>query len=54
MIRGGKTGKGNAYLKGEIGEVEVVAASTDKLVGERYGRVVKRGGKRKELVEVAS
>ncbi|MGO9101629.1 MAG: IS110 family transposase [Mycobacterium sp.] len=51
--RGGKTGKGNPYLKGALGEAAAVAARTDTFLGERYRRVVKRRGKLKALVAVA-
>jgi transposase len=51
--RGGKTGKGNPYLKGVLGEAAAVAARTDTFLGERYRRIVKRRGKLKALVTVA-
>jgi transposase len=51
--RGGKTGKGNPYLKGVLGEAAAAAAKTDTFLGERYGRIVKRRGKLKALVAVA-
>ena len=51
--RGGKTGKGNPYLKGVLGEAAAVAARTDTFLGERYRRIVKRRGKLKALVAVA-
>ena len=51
--RAGKTGKGNPYLKGVLGEVAVAAAKTDTFLGERYRRIVKRRGKLKALVAVA-
>ena len=50
---GGKTGKGNPYLKGVLGEAAAVAARTDTFLGERYRRIVKRRGKLKALVAVA-
>ena len=49
----GKTGKGNPYLKGVLGEAAAAAASTDTFLGERYRRLVKRRGKLKALVAVA-
>ena len=49
--RAGKTGKGNRYLKGVLGEA--AAAKTDTFLGERYRRLVKRRGKLKALVAVA-
>jgi transposase len=51
--RGGKTGKGNPYLKGILGEAAAAAAKTDTFLGERYRRLVKRRGKLKALVAVA-
>src|SRR6202008_4374852 len=51
--RGGKTGKGNPYLKGVLGEAVAAAAKTNTFLGERYRRVVKRRGKLKALVAVA-
>jgi transposase len=51
--RSGKTGKGNPYLKGILGEVAAAAARTDTFLGERYRRLVRRVGKQKALVAVA-
>ena len=51
--RSGKTGKGNPYLKGTLGEAAAAAAKTDTFLGERYRRLVKRAGKLKALVAVA-
>ena len=51
--RAGKTGKGNPYLKGVLGEIAAAAAKTDTFLGERYRRIVKRRGKLKALVAVA-
>jgi transposase len=51
--RGGKTGKGNPYLKGALGEAAAAAAKTNTFLGERYRRLVKRRGKLKALVAVA-
>lgn len=49
----GKTGKGNPYLKGALGEAAAAAAKTNTFLGERYRRIVKRRGKLKALVAVA-
>ena len=49
----GKTGKGNPYLKGVLGDAAAAAARTDTFLGERYRRLVKRRGKLKALVAVA-
>jgi transposase len=51
--RSGRTGKGNPYLKGILGEAAAAAARTDTFLGERYRRIVKRRGKLKALVAVA-
>lgn len=51
--RSGKTGKGNPYLKGILGEAAAAAAKTNTFLGERYRRIVKRRGKLKALVAVA-
>jgi transposase len=51
--RNGKTGKGNPYLKGALGEAAAAAAKTDTFLGERYRRLVKRRGKLRALVAVA-
>src|SRR5207248_11045905 len=51
--RPGKTGKGNLYLQGMLGEAAAAAAKTDTFLGERYRRIVKRRGKLKALVAVA-
>jgi transposase len=49
----GKTGKGNRYLKGVLGEAATAAAKTDTFLGERYRRLVRRRGKQRALVAVA-
>ena len=53
FTRGGKTGKGNPYLKGALGDAAAAAAKTNTFLGERYRRIVKRRGKLKALVAVA-
>jgi transposase len=54
ITRGGKTAKGNPYLKGALGEAAAAAAAkTDTFLGERYRRLVKHRGKLKALVAVA-
>jgi transposase len=53
VSRSGRTGKGNPYLKGALGEAAATAARTDTFLGERYRRIVKRRGKLKALVAVA-
>ncbi|MEV0629704.1 IS110 family transposase [Nonomuraea wenchangensis] len=49
---GGKTGKGNPYLKGVLGIAATAAAKSDTFLGARYRRIVKRRGKLKALVAV--
>jgi transposase len=51
--RRGKTGKGNPYLKGALGEAAASAARTNTFLGARYRRLVKRVGKLKALVAIA-
>ena len=51
--RPGKTGQGNGYLKGALGEAAAAAAKTNTFLGERYRRLVKRRGKLKALVAIA-
>jgi transposase len=51
--RPGRTGKGNPYLKGVLGDAAAAAGKTDTFLGERYRRLVRRRGKLKALVAVA-
>ena len=51
--RGAKTGKGNPYLKGVLGEAAASVIGTDTFLGARYRRLVKRMGKLKALVAIA-
>src|SRR5215472_16686304 len=51
--RHGKTGKGNPYLRGLLGEAAASAARTDTFLGERYRPIVRRRGKLKALVAIA-
>ena len=53
VLRSGKAGKGNPYLKGALGEAAAAAAKSNTFLGERYRRIVKRRGKLKALVAVA-
>lgn len=53
VTRAGRTGTGNPYLKGALGEAAATVAKTDTFLGERYRRLVKRRGKLKALVAVA-
>jgi transposase len=49
----GKSGKGNRYLKGLLGEVAAAAAKTDTFLGQRHRRLTKRMPKPKALVAIA-
>src|SRR5258708_9082293 len=51
--RAGRTGKGNPYLKGILGEAAAAAGKTDTFLGERYRRLARRRGKLKALVATA-
>ena len=51
--RGGKTGKGDPYLKGVLGSAVAAAARTDTFLGQRYRRIARRRGKLKAIVAVA-
>jgi len=51
--RAGRTGKGNPYLKGVLGEAAAAAGRTDTFLGERYRRLVRRRGKLRAIVAVA-
>jgi transposase len=51
--KAGKTGQGNPYLKGALGEAAAAAARTDTFLGERYRRIARRRGKLRALVAVA-
>jgi acyl dehydratase len=52
--KNGKSGKGDRYLKGVLGEVATAAAKTDTFLGERYRRLIKRMPKAKALVAPAA
>ncbi len=51
--RGGKTGKGNFYLKSGLGQAATGAAKTDTFLGARYRRLVKRMPKAKAKTAIA-
>lgn len=51
--RGAKTGKGNPYLKGTLGQAAAAASHTNTFLGARYKRLVRRIGKKKALVALA-
>jgi transposase len=49
----GRTGKGNPWLRGALGEAAISAARTNTFLGARYRRLVKRRGHMKALVAIA-
>ena len=51
--RSGRTGKGNPYSKGALGEPAAAATRTDTFLGERYRRLVRRRGHQRAIVAVA-
>jgi len=53
QTRGGRTGKGDPYLKGVLGPAVASAGRTDTFLGQRYRRLARRRGKLKALVAVA-
>jgi hypothetical protein len=51
--RAGKTGKGNRWLRGTLGDAAMAAGKTDTYLGERYRRIRRRRGKQKAIVATA-
>lgn len=51
--RGGRTGQGNPYLKGVLGEAAAAASRTNTFLGERHRRLARRRGKARALVATA-
>ena len=51
--RPGRTGKGNPYLRGALGQCSMAAARTDTRLGEQYRRIARRRGKQKAIVAVS-
>ena len=51
--RPGRTGKGNPYLRGALGQSAMAAAHTDTRLGAMYRRIARRRGKQKAIVAVA-
>ena len=51
--RPGRTGKGNPYLRGALGQCVMAAARTDTRLGEQYRRIARRRGKQKAIVAVS-
>jgi transposase len=51
--RPGRTGKGNPYLRGALGQCVMAASRTDTRLGEQYRRIARRRGKQKGIVAVS-
>ena len=51
--RPGRTGKGNSYLRGALGQCVMAVARTDTRLGEQYRRIARRRGKQKAIVAVS-
>jgi transposase len=52
--RPGRTGKGNPFLRGALGQCAMAAArTTDTRLGEQYRRIAKNRGKQKAIVAVS-
>ena len=49
----GRTGKGNRYLRGALGQAAMAAASTDTRLGALYRRIARKRGKQKAIVAVS-
>jgi len=51
--RPGRTGKGNRYLRGALGQSAMAAASTDTRLGAQYRRIARKRGKQKAIVAIS-
>jgi transposase len=51
--RPGRTGKGNRYLRGALGQAAMTAARTDTRPGAMYRRIARKRGKQKAIVAVS-
>jgi transposase len=49
----GRTGKGNRYLRGALGQAVMSAARTDTRLGAMYRRIARKRGKQKAIIAVA-
>jgi transposase len=49
----GRTGKGNRYLRGALGQAAMAAASTGTRLGALYRRIARKRGKQKAIVAVS-
>jgi transposase len=48
--RPGRTGKGNRYLRGALGQAAMTAAKTDTRIGAQYRRIARNRSKKKAIV----
>jgi transposase len=51
--RPGRTGKGNRYIRGALGQAAMTAAKTDTRLGAMYRRIARKRGKQKAIVAVS-
>jgi transposase len=51
--RPGRTGKGNRYLRGALGQAAMTAARTGTRLGAMYRRIARKRGKQKAIVAVS-
>ncbi len=51
--RPGRTGKGNRYIRGALGQAAMAAASTNTRLGAMYRRIARKRGKQKAIVAVS-
>jgi transposase len=51
--RPARTGKGNRYLRGALGQAAMTAAKTDTRLGAMYRRIARKRGKQKAIVAVS-
>ena len=51
--RPGRTGKGNRYLRGALGQAAMATARTDTRLGAMYRRTARKRGKQKAIVAVS-
>jgi transposase len=49
----GRTGKGNRYIRGALGQAAMAAASTGTRLGALYRRIARKRGKQKAIVAVS-
>ena len=50
--RPGRTGKGNRYIRGALGQAAMTAAKTDTRLGAMYRRIARKRGEQKAIVAV--